>query len=99
MFIVLLEFSSQRARAAEFMAAHKRWIDQGIEDGVFLLVGSLRPNRGGIVVAANTSAAELEERVALDPFVVEDIVKAEILDVGPSRVDERLRFLVEPEPS
>jgi hypothetical protein len=29
-----------------------------------------------------------------DPFVVEDVVSAEILELAPSRADERLAFLL-----
>lgn len=95
MFVILLRFSAQRERASEFMAGHKAWIDQGIDDGVFLLVGSLKPNGGGAILAHGVSRADLERRVNRDPFVEHQVVTVEIVEVGPSRVDERLRFLVE----
>lgn len=95
MFIVFLRFSAQREQAAAFMAGHKAWIDQGVEDGVFLLVGSLQPNGGGAVLAHGVSRADLERRVQLDPFVEHQVVTAEVIEVAPSKVDERLRFLLE----
>lgn len=94
MFIVLLRFSSGRAKASKFMEGHKEWIKRGFDDGVFLLVGSLQPNFGGGIVAHNTSLSDLQSRVNDDPFVVENIVGAEILEVAPSRTDERLAFLL-----
>jgi uncharacterized protein YciI len=90
MFIVLLKFSGNKAQAGQFMEGHKAWIKRGFDDGVFLLAGSLRPEAGGGIVAHNTSLAELESRVNDDPFVAEDIVKAEIIEIMPSRTDERL---------
>jgi hypothetical protein len=33
------------------------------------------------------------DRVALDPFVVEGVVSAEVLEITPSVTDERLAFL------
>jgi uncharacterized protein YciI len=90
MFIVLLKFSGNKAQAGQFMEGHKAWIKRGFDDGVFLLAGSLRPEAGGGIVAHNTSFAELESRVNDDPFVAEDIVKAEIIEIMPSRTDERL---------
>lgn len=99
MFIVFLRFSTQKERAKEragaFMDAHEAWIDQGVRDGVFLLVGSLEPSAGGAVIAHGVTRAELERRVSLDPFVEHDVVSAEIVEVAPAKVDERLRFLVE----
>ena len=41
MFIVLLKFSSNKSQAGQFMEGHREWIERGIEDGVFALVGSL----------------------------------------------------------
>jgi uncharacterized protein YciI len=94
MFIVLLKFSSNRGKASQFVERHKEWIKRGFDDGVFLLVGSLQPNFGGGIVAHNTSLPDLHSRVSDDPFVVEDVVSAEILEVAPSRTDERLAFLL-----
>lgn len=95
MFIVLLKFSDNKSRAEQFMEGHKEWLRRGFDDGVFLLAGSLKPNLGGGVLAHNTSLPELQSRVDADPFVAENVVKAEILELAPSRADERLRFLTE----
>jgi uncharacterized protein YciI len=93
MFVVLLKFAGNKARAGEFMDGHKTWIKQGFDDGVFLLVGSLQPNAGGGVVAHGTSREELEVRVNKDPFVAEGVVTAEIIEISPARADDRLAFL------
>ncbi len=95
MFIVLLKFSSNKGQASQFMEGHKEWIKRGFDDGVFLLVGSLQPNSGGGIVAHNTSLSDLQSRVNDDPFVAENVVTAEILEITPSRVDERLKFILD----
>ena len=94
MFIVLLRFSTRRDRAGQLMEEHKAWIRRGFDEGVFALVGSLRPDLGGAIVAHATSLPDLQARVKEDPFVAEDVVKAEILEIAPSRADERLGFLL-----
>lgn len=94
MFVVLLEFADNKNRAAEFMEGHKDWIKRGFDDGVFLLVGSLQPNAGGGILAHNTSLSDLQERVDDDPFVAENVVKAEVLEISPARADKRLNFLL-----
>jgi len=93
MFIVLLRFSSARSRAGALMEGHRAFIQRGLDDGVFLLVGTLEPGAGGVLLATAASRGALEARLAQDPFVVEDVVKAEVLEVTPSRTDERLAFL------
>ena len=94
MFIVLLKFSDNKGRAGQFMEGHKEWIQRGLDDGVFLLVGSLQPNLGGVIMAHNTSRSDLQSRVQGDPFVVENVVSAEILEITPATADERLKFLL-----
>jgi uncharacterized protein YciI len=92
-FIVLLRFADNRSNAPQFMQAHNDWIKRGFDDGVFLMVGSLRPNLGGGILAHNTSLAELQQRVDSDPFVAQKIVNAEVLELAPAKTDQRLSFL------
>jgi uncharacterized protein YciI len=94
MFIVFLRFTENKPRAASFMPGHKEWIDRGFADEVFLVVGSLEQSRGGAVIATNTTREALEQRVSADPFVIENIVDAEIIEITPSRTDERLKSLI-----
>lgn len=95
MFVVLLRFSDNKGQASQFMDGHREWIERGFDDGVFLLAGSLRPNAGGGILAHNTSLSDLQGRVDDDPFVSEDVVRAEIFEIAPSKSDERLKFLLD----
>jgi uncharacterized protein YciI len=94
MFIVLLNFSGNKGQASQFMEGHNEWIRRGFDDGVFLLVGSLQPQLGGGIAAHNTTLADLQSRVNADPFVAQNVVTAEILEITPAKADERLQFLV-----
>ena len=93
MFVVFLKFGPNKANAGKLMDGHKAWLQQGFDDGVFLVVGSLKPEAGGGIVAYNTTMEELERRVNLDPFVAEKVVTAEIWEIDPARSDARLDFL------
>ncbi|CTQ60178.1 YciI family protein [Roseibium album] len=93
MFIVTLKFSDNKARAGDLMDGHKAWIKDGFDQGLFLMVGSLQPNMGGGIIAHNTTREEIEVFVGEDPFVSEGVVSAEILEITPARLDERLEFL------
>ena len=95
MFIVLLKFSDNKAAASEHMAGHKAWLKQGFDEGIFLLAGSLQPNLGGGILAHNVSLSELQQRVNDDPFVLENVVNAEIMELAVAKADERLSFLLD----
>lgn len=99
LFVVLLRFAGNRDQAGQLLAGHKEWIRRGLDDGVFLVAGSLQPGAGGAILAHNTSLVELEERVGHDPFVAEDVVRAEVLEITPAQVDERLRFMLDQPPA
>lgn len=94
MFVVFLKFSSRRDQAGRLMQAHKEWIQQGFDDGVFLLVGSIQPQAGGAILAHSTTLESLQQRVAEDPFVAEGVVRSEIVEVAASKADGRLGFLL-----
>ena len=94
MFIIFLRFSSNKGQAGQFMDGHNQWIKSGFDDGVFLLAGSLAPNLGGGIVAHNTTLPDLLGRVNNDPFVAENVVTAEIIEITPAKADDRLKFLL-----
>ena len=94
MFVVLLRFAGNKGKAGQFMEPHKAWLQRGFDDGIFLLAGSLQPGLGGAIMAHNSSMPDLQERVNADPFVAEGVVSAEILEISPSRVDDRLKSLL-----
>lgn len=93
MFIVLLKFAENKSKASDLMDGHKKWLAQGFEDGVFLMAGSLQPGLGGGILANGTTMDDLRDRVNEDPFVAENVVTAELLEIDPARVDDRLEFL------
>jgi uncharacterized protein YciI len=93
-FVVLLKFADNKGQASQFMDGHKKWVKRGFDDGVFLLAGRLEPDLGGGIVAHNTSRADLQGRVNQDPFVAENVVTAEIIEISPAKADERLQFLL-----
>lgn len=94
MFIVQLKFADNKARASEFMAGHNAWLKQGFDDGVFLLAGSLQAGQGGGILAHGVSRDALDKRIKADPFVVEQVVTADIVELAPAKADPRLAFLL-----
>lgn len=93
MFLVTLRFGANKSAALQFMDAHNAWLKRDFDDGVFLLAGSLKPAGGGGIVAAGIARADLEARIAEDPFVAERIVVPDFVEIEPGRVDPRLAFL------
>lgn len=94
MFVVLLKFSANKANAGQFMDGHNAWLRDGFENGVFLLAGTIQPKLGGAIVAHNATLEQIQEIVKKDPFVAENVVAAEIIEVTPSKTAAQLNFLM-----
>jgi uncharacterized protein YciI len=94
MFIVLLKFSDQRSRAAEWMQAHQAWLQKGFDEGVFLASGSLAEKQGGCILAQGADLNGLQHRLADDPFVAHGVVRAEVIEAGISKAHPALAGLL-----
>ena len=94
MFIVLLRFSDNKANAGQFMEGHNAWLKRGFDDHVFLLAGTIQPKLGGAIVAHNTTHGELQQRLDEDPFIAANVVKAELIEITPSKTAESMTFLL-----
>lgn len=99
MHIIILKFTGNRHNAALHLPGHKAWLARGLEDGMFLLAGSLGSDFGGAILARAVSPAKIQDRVNEDPFVRENIVSAEVLEFSPSVASEGFQFLLEQEDS
>lgn len=95
MYIIFLKFGQNRAQAGQWMAGHGQWIQQGIDDGVFLVAGSLDDAQGGAILAVSVDKGALMARVQQDPFVVHSVVVAEVQAIAPSRMAPGMAELLE----
>ena len=98
MFVVFLKFSENKKLAAEYMDTHNQWVKRGVMTAFSLLVGSIQPDSfglasGGSIVVHNISLGDLHSKITQAPFVLENIVQAEIYEIDPKKVDDRLNFL------
>jgi uncharacterized protein YciI len=93
MFVIFLRFAENRHRAGDYAQDHDKWIRQGIDDAVILLVGSVSGGQGGAIIAYGVTRADLEKRLEADPFVAQRIVAPEIIEIEPGAVDRRVAFV------
>ena len=94
MHIILLRFSKNKDKVSDHIQGHRAWLKQGFESGRFLLAGTLKAGIGGGILAVSDDHEGLVDYVNKDPFVVADIVTAEILEMEPALADDRLSFLL-----
>ncbi|CAH1666326.1 YciI family protein [Chelatococcus asaccharovorans] len=93
MFLILLSYTKPLDEVDLWLDDHKAWVKQGFDDGVFVLAGGQSPRVGGVVIAIGETREQVESRAARDPFVHKGVAAAQVIEVRPSTLDARLKFL------
>ncbi len=75
------------------MEQHNQWLKNGFDKELFILAGSLQDSMGGGIIAHDISRKELEKEINNDPFIQENIVAPEIIEISPAKIDDRLNFI------
>ncbi|MGJ0451641.1 MAG: YciI family protein [Methylocystis sp.] len=92
-FLILLSYTKPLDEVDRWLDDHKAWVKQGFDDGVFVLSGGQRPRVGGAIIAVGDTREQVETRAAQDPFIDRGVATAQVIEVRPSTVDERVSLL------
>ena len=84
MFIIVLTYIVPLDVVDGHLADHRTWLDQGIADGWLLLAGRREPRTGGILLTRG-ERADIESKVATDPFVRNGVATTELIEFNAVR--------------
>ncbi|TWI70182.1 uncharacterized protein YciI [Pseudoduganella lurida] len=68
MFIVTLTYLKPNEEIDQLLAAHRAFLREQYDNGLFVMSGRLVPRTGGIIIAHADSRADVEAVIELDPF-------------------------------
>jgi uncharacterized protein YciI len=68
MFVITLTYQKPTEEIDALLAAHREFLREQYDNGVFLMSGRMVPRTGGIIIASADSRADIEAIVELDPF-------------------------------
>ena len=88
--MVTLTYLTDLDRVDEALPDHLTWLDRQYADGVFLASGRRVPRTGGVILAAGLDRAELDQRLATDPFAERGLAGYEVAEFVASRVADGL---------
>ncbi|MEC3950586.1 YciI family protein [Sphingobium sp. HWE2-09] len=92
MFIVSLHYIVDLPTVDSHMDAHVAWLKAGLADGWLLVAGRKVPRDGGILIARGEKA-DIEAKVATDPFVLNGVAEVTLTQFNPSFVADGLDVL------
>jgi uncharacterized protein YciI len=79
-------------RAPELIAAHRQFLQQGYDNGRFLLSGPTIPPKGGILIARAESLEELNEFLADEPYCKAKAMRfSKIIEFDPVQLQPILK--------
>lgn len=85
LFVVTLTYRVALEQIDAALPEHVAWLDRQYADGVFVLSGRRVPRTGGVILATNTTAEDLERRLADDPFRRRAYADYAVVAVEPTR--------------
>ena len=68
MFIISLTYLKPAEEIDALLAAHREYLREQYDNGMFLMSGRMVPRTGGIIIATADSRADIEAVIELDPF-------------------------------
>jgi uncharacterized protein YciI len=68
MFIITLTYLKPAEEIDALLAAHREFLREQYDSGMFLMSGRMVPRTGGVIIATADSKADIEAVIELDPF-------------------------------
>jgi uncharacterized protein YciI len=68
MFIISPTYLKPAEEIDALLAAHREYLREQYDNGMFLMSGRMVPRTGGIIIATADSRADIEAVIELDPF-------------------------------
>ena len=97
MYLVLVNYVKPLPVIDELLPAHRKFLEENYQAGLFLLSGPREPRNGGVILAQCGSKADLAKVLEQDPFVIEGAATYEIIEFKATRTGKALRFLLDGE--
>lgn len=94
MFIILLTYKVPLPEVDKYLQNHRDFLDSYYQKGLFIASGPQKPRTGGVLIAATTDKAALEEILQQDPYYLADIADYELIEFTPVKHCKALREII-----
>jgi len=88
MFIISLTYLKPAEEIDQLLAAHRAYLHEQYENGMFLMSGRMVPRTGGVILAVADSRADIEAVIELDPFKEAGVASYQITEFVPTMTAE-----------
>lgn len=92
--LITLSYAASLDAVDAHMSAHVAWLNQGFDNGLFLIAGRQVPRVGGMILSRGRRA-EVEALAATDPFITSGVATFTVTEVAASMATDSLAALLE----
>ncbi|WP_433247312.1 YciI family protein [Streptosporangium sp. CA-135522] len=93
MFVVTVTYTASLNEVDQWRPAHGDWLNDLISRRLFLVAGRRVPLTGGVYLASEMPAEELDRILATDPYVLNDVAAHTVVEFTPLLVATGLESL------
>ena len=78
MFLLLGRYLTPVDEVEAHLDAHRGWVREHVEAGVFIAAGREVPLQGGLIVATGVTRDEVDAIIAKDPYFIEQVAEYDV---------------------
>ncbi|MCX4160525.1 MULTISPECIES: YciI family protein [Paraburkholderia] len=86
MYVIEITYTAPLERVDDALEAHRAFLGQHFEAGVFIAAGPKVPRNGGVIVAAGIERNKLDEILATDPFAQQQLARYDVTEFKATRL-------------
>lgn len=94
MFVVELTYKKDIEFIDQHVDNHRLFLDQGYNDGYFLVSGPQNPRTGGFIISLLDDKQKLQNFLEKDPFYTEGVADYKITEFIPVKYHPKIETLV-----
>jgi uncharacterized protein YciI len=86
MYVISITYTAPLERVDDALEAHRAFLGQQFEAGVFVMAGPKVPRNGGVIVAVGIERDRLDAILAADPFAQRQLARYDITEFKATRL-------------
>lgn len=94
MYVINLTYIVPLEQVDDALEAHRAFLNEQFEAGVFVAAGPKVPRDGGVILAINLEREQLDALLATDPFAQQKVARYEVTEFKATRLAPGLNLPV-----
>lgn len=94
MYVINLTYIVPLEQVDDALEAHRAFLNEQFEAGVFVAAGPKVPRDGGVILAVNLEREQLDALLATDPFAQQKVARYEVTEFKATRLAPGLNLPV-----